>query len=88
MGSNLPLIAGFLTKERDSGFNWSMVETKEVYFKNRLPERVDSRRIAFLLLHISLYHHFTFSASLIRQMFEYSRMNHGFDSTNLWRRMV
>ena len=37
---------------------------------------------------ISLYYHFTFSASSIRQMFEYSRMNHGFDSTNLWRCMV
>ena len=37
-GSNLPLFTGFLIKERDSGFYWSMVETKEVYFKNRLPE--------------------------------------------------
>ena len=33
VGSNLPLFTGFLTKERDSGFYWSMVETKEVYFK-------------------------------------------------------
>ena len=37
-GSNLPLFTGLLTKERDSGFYWCMVETKEVYFKNRLPE--------------------------------------------------
>jgi len=34
------------------------------------------------------YHHFTFSTSPIRQMFEHSRMNHGFDSTNLWRRIM
>ena len=38
VGSNLPLSTGFLTKECDSGFYWSMVETKEVYFKNKLTE--------------------------------------------------
>src|SRR5208282_1242310 len=32
--------------------------------------------------------HFTFSILPIRQIFEYSRTNRGFDSTNLWRRMI
>jgi hypothetical protein len=38
VGSHLPPFTEFLTKECDSGFYWSMVETKEVYFENRLPE--------------------------------------------------
>ena len=48
-------------------------------------KRVDSRKNAFLLVRISLYHRFTFLAPPICQIFEYSRLNHGFDSTNLWR---
>ena len=54
-----------------------MVETKEVYFNDRPPE-------TRFYWHTSLY---ITNWSNIR-IFEYSMINHGFDSTNLWTCMV
>ena len=38
VGHNLSLITGFLTKGHGLEPYWSMIETKEVYFKNRYSE--------------------------------------------------
>jgi hypothetical protein len=68
-GGTLPLIAGFLAKKY--GY-WFIVETKGVYFKNRLPPTFETRG----LRRVSLHH----------QFIKYSNIQGpigGFDSTNL-----
>src|SRR5271170_8137406 len=69
----------------DSGIYWSMIETKEVYSKNRLSKHVYSRKNAF---YGDMSICITTLALPIRRTFEYSRTNQGFDSTNLWRHMI
>jgi hypothetical protein len=59
----LLLGTGFLTKER---VYWSMVETKEVYFKNRLSPTFKTRG----LRRVSLHHHFSITSSSNIRIFE------------------
>src|SRR5271170_701227 len=69
----------------DSGIYWSMIETKEVYSKNRFSKHVYSRKNAF---YGDMSICITTLALPIRRTFEYSRTNQRFDSTNLWRHMI
>jgi len=83
VGGNLPLITtGFLTKERGFGLLLVYGWDKGSLFQkdSHQPSAcVDSSFYWDVLLCI------TTSASPVCQMFEYSRTNHGFDSTNIWR---